>query len=91
MASEKAIANKAIAKAAAEVTRVAIQAMAAAEAERLQSAAGLKIGGPAMKQPSCKWEADNKCKELKNFRLEVNNIISSYNTPNTEQLVIVKN
>ena len=28
---------------------------------------------------------------LQNFRLEVNNIISSYNTPHAEQLAIVKN
>ena len=51
MASEQAIANKAIAIAAAEVMKAAIQAMAAATAERPQSVAGPKIGGPAMKQP----------------------------------------
>ena len=49
------IANEAIAKAVAEATRAAIQAMAAAMAERPQSMAGPKIGGPAMKQPSFNW------------------------------------
>ena len=60
MASEQAIANDAIAKAVAEVTRVVIQAMVAAMAERLQRAAGPNIGGPAMKQPTFNWEADDK-------------------------------
>ena len=39
-----------IAKAVAEVTRVAIQAMAAGMADRPQSVAGPEIGGPTMKQ-----------------------------------------
>ena len=86
MASEQTAANKAIVEVVAEVTRVAIQAMAAATAERLQSVVGPKIGRPAMKQWSLNWEADNKYSELKNFRLEVNNIITSYNTPHIEQL-----
>ena len=49
MASEQAIANEAIAKAVVEATKAAIQAMAAATAERPQSAARPKIGEPAMK------------------------------------------
>ena len=44
-----------------------------------------------MKQPTFNWEADDKYNQLKTFRLEVNNIISMYNTPKTEQLAIVKN
>ena len=91
MASEQVIANEAIAKAVAEVTRAAIQAMAAAAAERPQSIAGLKIGGPVMKQPSFNWNADDKYSELNTFRLEVNNILTKYNTPQTEQLAMVKN
>ena len=91
MASEQTIANGAIGKAVAEVTRVAVQAMVAVTAERPQSMAGPKTGRPAMKQPSFKWEADDKYSRLKNFRLEVNNIITSYNTPHAELLAIVKN
>ena len=75
----------------AEVTGAAIQAMAAARAERPQSVVGPKIGGPAMKQPSFNLEADNKYSELKTLRLEVNNILTMYNTPQTEQLTIIKN
>ena len=52
MASEQAIANEAIAKAVEEATRAAIQARKAAAAERPQSIAEPKIGGPAMQQPS---------------------------------------
>ena len=89
MASEQAIANKAIAKAVTEVTKAAIQAMATAE--RPQSMMGPKIGSPAMKQPSFNCEADDKYSKLKNFRLEVNNIISTYNTPHAEELAKVKN
>ena len=56
MASEQVIANEAIAKTVAEATRAAIQTMAAAAEERPQSAAGPKIGGPVMKQPSFNWD-----------------------------------
>ena len=91
MASEQAIANEAIAKAVPEVIRVAIQAMAAATAERPQSTVGPKIGRPTMKQSSFNWQVDDKYSEPKNIRLEVNNISTSYNTHHTDQLAIVKN
>ena len=52
--------------------------------------AGPKIGRPTMKQPTFNWEADDKYNELKTFRLEVNNILTMYNTLQTEQLEIVK-
>ena len=81
IASEQVIVSEAIAKAVAEATRLAIQAMAVAAAERPQSMAGPKIGRPAMKQPTFIWEPDDKYNELKTFRLEVNNVLSTYNTP----------
>ena len=43
-----------------------------------------------MKQLSFNWEADDKYSKLKAFRLEVNNILTMYNTQ-TEQLAIIKN
>ena len=91
MASEQPIANEGIAKAVAEAARAAIQVMAAAMAERPQSVAGPKIIAPAMKQPTLNWEAYDKYSKLKTFRLEVNNILTTYNTPQTEQLAMVKN
>ena len=84
MVSEQEIANEVIAKAVVEVTRAAIQAMAAAVAERPQSVAGPKKVGPGMKQPTFNWEADDKDSELKTFKLEVNNILTTFNTPQTE-------
>ena len=60
-------------------------------AERPQSMAGLKIGGPAIKQPTFNWEAYDKYTKLKTLRLEVNNILTTYNTPQTEQVPMVKN
>ena len=38
-------------------------------------------GRPVTKQSNFNWEAEDKYSELKNFRSEVNNIISTYNTP----------
>ena len=80
MAREQAIANEAGAKTVAEVSKAAIQTMGAATVERPQSMAEPKIGGPAMKHPNTNWEADNKYSKLKNFRLEVNDILAAYNT-----------
>ena len=91
MASEQVIANEAIPEAVAEATRAAVQAMAAAMAERPQCIAGPTMGRPAMKQPSFNLEVDSKNSELKTFRLEINNILTTYNTPQVEQLALVKN
>ena len=65
--------------------------MAAATAERPQSMAGPKIGGPAMKQATFNWEVEDKYNELKTFRLEVNNVLTTYSTLQAEQVAIVKN
>ena len=46
MAGEQVTVSEAIAKAVAEATRLAIQAMAVAAAERPQSVTGPKIGRP---------------------------------------------
>ena len=91
MASEQVIVNETVAKAVVEASRVAIQAMTVTAAETSQSTAGPKIGRPAKKQPAFNWEADDKYNKLKTFRLEVNNVLSTYNTPQTEELTIVKN
>ena len=90
MASEQ-IMSEAIARAVAEVTRVAIQTMAEAQAERTHDISGPKIGSPAMKQLSFDWNAEDNYSELKTFRLEVNNVLSMYNTLQTDNLAVVKN
>ena len=77
MASEQTNTNKAISQAVADA---AIQAMAVAGAERAQNVAP-RLGGPMMKQFHFNQEANDKYNKLKNFRLEVNHIFKSYNTP----------
>ena len=74
----------------AEATRAALQVMAATESERAQNT-GPRLGEPAMKQPNFNWETEDKYNELKSFRLEVNNIFKSCNTPQVGQLAIMKN
>ena len=83
--------NETIAKAVAEIKRASIQAMATTAAGRPQSTAQPMIGGPAMKQNTFPWEMEYKYSEHKTFRPEGNNILSKYNTPQAEQLVMVKN
>ena len=90
MATEQ-IMSEAITKAVAEATRVAILAMVEAQADWMHDTAGPKIGGPTMKQPACDWDAEDKYSELKTFTLEVNNILSTYNTPQADKLALVNN
>ena len=90
MASEQ-IMSKAIARAVAEANRIAIQTMEEAQVERMHNGSGPKIGSPAMKQWTFDWNAQDKYSELKTFRLEVNNILSTYNTHQTDKLALVKN
>ena len=78
MATEQ-IMSKAIAKAVAEAIRVAIQAMTEAVAEWPQGMPGPKIGGPSMTQPTFNWDSEDTYSKLKTFKLEVNNILSTYN------------
>ena len=91
MASEQGTMSETIAKAVAEATRVALKAMAAAAVDRPKTMVGPKIGSPAMKQCTFNWEMEDKYSKLKSFKLEVNNILSTYSTPQIEQLVMVKN
>ena len=69
--------SEAIARALPEATRIALQTMAEAQAERMHNGSGPKLGGPTMKQPTFDWDAQDKYSELKTFRLEVNNILST--------------
>ena len=82
--------SEVIARAVAEATRIAIQTMAEAWADRMHDGSGPKVGSPTMKQLTFDWKAQDKYSELKTFRLEVNNILSTYNTPQTDKLALVK-
>ena len=90
MASEQIMCEE-IATAVAEATRIALQTMVEARAERMHDGSGPKVWSPAMKQPMFDWNVKDKYSELKTFQLEVNNILSTYNTPQTDKLALVKN
>ena len=57
----------------------------------MHNGSGSKLGSPTMKQATFNWHVQDKYSELKTFQLEVNNILSTYNTPQTVKLVLVKN
>ena len=65
--------------------------MVVAWVERMHNGSEPKVGSPSMKQPTLDWNVQDKYSELKTFWLEVNNILSTYNTPQTDKLVLVKN
>ena len=90
MASEQMM-SEAIARAVAEATRIVLQTMAEVQTERTQNTPGPKLGGPTFKQPSFDWEVLDKYTELKTFKLEVNNVLSTYNTLEAEKVAVVKN
>ena len=90
MASEQMMSEE-IARTVAETTRVVLQIMAEAWAERTQNAAGSKLGGPTMKQPTLNREAPDNYSELKIFRLGMNNVLSTHNMPEAEKIAVVKN
>ena len=56
----------------------------------MHDTAGPKIGGPAMKQPTFDWDAEDRYTELKTLSLAVNNALLTYNTPQTDKLALVK-
>ena len=88
MASER-IMSKAITRAVAKATRIAIQTMVEAQAERMHYGSWPKVGSLTMKQLTFNCNTEDKYSELKTFRLEVSNILSTYNTPQTDKLVLV--
>ena len=71
--------------------RVTIQAMVEAQVERMHDTSGPKIGSPTMKQLTFGWNTEDKYSELKSFRLEVNNVLSTYSTSQADKLALVKN
>ena len=82
--------SEAIARSIAEATRVALQMMTETQAQRTQNATGAKLGSPALKHPTFDWEAPDKYTELKTFKLEVSNVLSTYGMLEAEKLVVVK-
>ena len=74
------IMSKAITKAVAEATRIAIQTMAEMQTQRIPNEAGSKLGSPTLKQPTFNCKAPEKYAEWKAFILKVIKVLSTYNT-----------
>ena len=89
--ADQAAMNEAIVKAMAEATRVAIQAMAETQAQRMPNTSRPKVGGPTLKQPSFNWEVTDKYTEWKAFIIEVRNMLSTYNIEEMDKIAMVKN
>ena len=85
------IISEAITKAVAKATRIAIQTMTKMQARRVPNAAGPKLDGPTLKQPTFNWEAPDKYTKWKAFILEVRNVLSTYNAQEVDKIAMVKN
>ena len=82
MADQTSI-NDAIAKAAAEATRAAIQTMV--ELHQGQEEQRPKVGSLALKQLQFNWDVADKYTEWKALIMEVRNLISTYRTCKKEK------
>ena len=91
MAREQITMSGTIAKAVAEATRVANPSHGSHRCRKTTKHDRTQDRWTAMKQPTFNWEMEDKYSKLKTFWLEVNNIVSTYNTLKAEQLQIVKN
>ena len=83
--------SEAIVKDVAEATRTVIQTMVKTQAQGVPSTSGPKLGGPTLKQPNFNWEALDKYTEWRAFILEVRNVLSIYNSHETDKIMMVKN
>ena len=63
MASEQSM-SEAITRAVVEATRIAIQTMAEAQADRMHGRSGPKVGSPNMKQLMFDWNTQDKYSEI---------------------------
>ena len=70
--------------------RVAIQAMAETQAQRMPNTFGPKVGSPMLRQPSFNWEVTDKYTEWKAFILEVRNVLTTYNLQEMDKIAMVK-
>ena len=97
MVTDQTAITQTFAQAAVETLKAAVQAIAVAvnegssRARRNTASTEPKIHGPTLRQPAFDWGLADKYTELRNFRLEVNNILQSYNVNNTERIAVIKN
>ena len=89
--ADQSIMNEAITKTMAEVTRVATQAMAETQAQRMPNTSGPMVGSPVLRQPSFNCEVTDKYSKWKAFILEVRNVLITYNLQEMDKIAMVKN
>ena len=90
METEQTNANEAIVQAVVEETTVAIQVMTVNGVERTQNV-GPKLGRPIMRQLTFNWSFTDKYAELRNFKLEVENMFQNYSISKAERVPIMIN
>ena len=89
MASEQINQNEFLMQGITEAARAAIQTLAMASTSK-QNNAGLKMNGSIMKQPIFNWNTKDKYEKLQTFKLEVSNVLETYNLGQTEKVSIIK-
>ena len=88
---DKMAMNNAITKAVVEATQVTIQTLSEVQNQRSEDQRGPKLGCPVLKQLQFNWDATDKYIEWKAFRLEVRNVLSTYNAQEQDKITMVKN
>ena len=81
--------NEAITKAVVEAMCIAIQTLSEVQNQRAEDRRGPKLSGPVLKEPQFNREATDM--EWKEFRLEVRNVLSTYNAQEQDKITMVKN
>ena len=79
MANEQTNSNEYIAQAVTEAAKVAVQAMAMTSRENNQRThnVGPKVGSPLMRQLTFSLDFHSRYAELRNFRMEVMNMLQN--------------
>ena len=85
MANKQRNTNEYITQTVAKAARVAIQTMSTAATARAESV-GPRMSGPIMKEPPFDWSAKDKYGKLRNFKLEVKNMLQNFNISQTHRL-----
>ena len=78
MAYEQTSTNEYITHTVPEAAWVAIQTITTAGTARTENM-GPKMSGPIMKQPTFDWSTKDKYAKLRNFKLEVRNMLQNFN------------
>ena len=84
MASKQTNTNEYIEQAVVKAARVAVQTMSSAGTARAENM-GPRMSRPIMQQPTSDWSAKDKYAELRNFKVEVQNVLQNCNISQNEE------